>query len=548
MKKNYFLAALLIAVSLSTFANEAEEILNNDSYKYQNAKKIFEQLIEAKGDKRMQVPNFIMSKKKRYVAWMDNKKSQIGLEEAAYDVCITFGEDSLNALAALIGHEVTHYYEKHSWGNDLATAFTDLDVSRTVKSNTKSLDMKTTNETEADYLGGFLAYSAGYQTFGIMPRLLVDVYTEYGLPDEIVGYPSLDDRSKLAVESEMKLEELIHVFDAANYMIVLQQHETVNEYYSYILKEFQSREVYNNAGVNAILAAMQLFDRNDEQLKYAYPIQLDNETRMTKPKVRGEIYGFAEREEKRNQLLEQARFYFKQAYALDTDYATALINIACVEDLMENYDDADYFAKKALKVAKKVNNLKAEGDAYIIRGIAALHNQEKDDGIEYLSKASEKSESCKILAQLNVDIFSGNTPFPSIPKPKLSLSKEKLDNVSLDAFLESIDVDILLDIKKDLACGVRLLDESKILINLINGGQSGYTLLHVTRENYDGESGEGIKIGTFSEDVLIKYGQPTHTQQTTNGQYMVYDFKQIAFHVKNGRVESWALYRVQDDE
>jgi len=215
---------------------------------------------------------------------------------------------------------------------------------------------------------------------------------------------------------------------------------------------------------------------------------------------------------------------------------------------MENYDDADYFAKKALKVAKKNNNAKSEGDAYIIRGIAALHNQEKDDGIEYLSKASEKSESSKTLAQLNVDIFSGNTPFPSIPKPKLSLSKEKLDNVSLDSFLESIDVDILLDIKKDLACGIRLMDDSKILINLINGGQSGYTLLHVTRDNYNGESGEGIKIGTFSEDVLIKYGEPTHTQQTATGQYFVYDFKQIAFYVKNGRVESWALYRVQDDE
>ena len=122
------------------------------------------------------------------------------------------------------------------------------------------------------------------------------------------------------------------------------------------------------------------------------------------------------------------RFYFKQAYALDTDYATALINIACVEDLMENYDDADYFAKKALKVAKTNDNPKAEGDAYIIRGIAALHNQEKDDGIEYLSKASEKSESSKALAQINVDIFSGNTAFPTIPKPKLSLSKEKKNN------------------------------------------------------------------------------------------------------------------------
>ena len=326
------MAVILFTVSFSAFANETAEILTTDNYKYQIAKRIFDDLIEAKGDKRMQVPDFIMSKKKRYVAWMDNKRSQIGFEELAYDVCISFEEDSLNALAALIGHEITHYYEKHAWGNDFATAFTDLNVSGTVKSNAKSLDMKTTNETEADYLGGFLAYSAGYQTFGVMPRLLVDVYTEYGLPDEIAGYPSLDDRSKLAVESEMKLEELIHVFDAANYMIVLQQHETVNEYYSYILKEFQSREIYNNAGVNAVLAAMQLFDRNDEQLKYAYPIQLDNETRMNKPKVRGEIYGFAEREEKRNKLLEQARYYFKQAYALDTDYATALINIACVED------------------------------------------------------------------------------------------------------------------------------------------------------------------------------------------------------------------------
>jgi len=332
MKRNYLLAVILFTVSFSAFANETAEILTTDNYKYQIAKRIFDDLIEAKGDKRMQVPDFIMSKKKRYVAWMDNKRSQIGFEELAYDVCISFEEDSLNALAALIGHEITHYYEKHAWGNDFATAFTDLNVSGTVKSNAKSLDMKTTNETEADYLGGFLAYSAGYQTFGVMPRLLVDVYTEYGLPDEIAGYPSLDDRSKLAVESEMKLEELIHVFDAANYMIVLQQHETVNEYYSYILKEFQSREIYNNAGVNAVLAAMQLFDRNDEQLKYAYPIQLDNETRMNKPKVRGEIYGFAEREEKRNKLLEQARYYFKQAYALDTDYATALINIACVED------------------------------------------------------------------------------------------------------------------------------------------------------------------------------------------------------------------------
>lgn len=44
---------------------------------------------------------------------MDPDKIQIGLEEKAYDICISFGADSLNALAALLGHELVHYFEKH---------------------------------------------------------------------------------------------------------------------------------------------------------------------------------------------------------------------------------------------------------------------------------------------------------------------------------------------------------------------------------------------------------------------------------------------------
>ncbi|MFK7948816.1 MAG: hypothetical protein AB8G11_14580 [Saprospiraceae bacterium] len=547
MRKYYLFTVALLLTVLNTQAREVE-LVNTNNYKYQVAKQVFDKLIEAKGDKRMQTPEFVMSKRKRYVAWMDNKKTQLGLEEAAYDVCVTYGADSLNAMAALIAHEVTHYYEKHSWGNDFATAFTDLDVAGTVKSTSKSGNMKTTHETEADYLGGFLAYSAGYQTFGVMPKFLVDVYSEYGLPNEIPGYPSLDDRAKLAVESELKLEELIHIFDAANYMIVLQQHDVVNDYYSYILKEFQSREIYNNAGVNAVMAALQLFNEGDEQLKYAYPIQLDGETRMSKPKARGEALAFAERAEKRKQLLTQAKFYFEQARSLDAEYATGFVNLACVHDLMENYEDAAFLAKKAVKIAKKNGNSKVEGDAYIIRGIASIHEGETEDGIDYLIRASSKNKNCEELAKLNMAIYNGNPPIPSTTKPKLSLSKEKIESTNLDAFMESIDVDILLELNNSVSCGIKLMDESKILLNLIDGGQTGYTLLQLTNGNYSGETGEGIKIGSFKEDVIIKYGKPTYIQEARQGQYYVYDFKNIAFYIDGNKVESWAIYRVQEEE
>lgn len=551
MKNLLILSLTSLLIVLSTFivqANEVEETLSTDNYKYQVAKKVFDKLVRAKGDKRLRSPDFTMGTKKRYVAWMNGKKGQIGIEEAAYDICVQYGEDSLNAIAALLGHEIIHYYEKHSWGNEFATAFSDLNVSSTVKNNARSQDLKAMNETEADYQGGFLAYSAGYKTFGIMPKVLVDVYTTYDLPREIPGYPSLDDRTKLAVESEMRLEDLISVFETANYMIVLQQYESVDQYFAYILKEYQSREIFNNAGVNAVMAALQLFDEGAEELKYAYPLQLDGQTRMQRPKTRGDNYGFAERKAKREELLKKAQFYFEQAKALDKDYGTALINLACVSDLIGEYEEASFYAKKAGKIAKKSKNSKVEADAYIIRGIATIHEGEPEDGKSFLERAKTKDEGAVPLANLNLTILAGNTPEPTKTKPKLSLTKEKLDNIDLDQFISSIDVDNLLEINGDLSCGIKDLDNSKILLNLVGGGQKGYTLLHLTKNGYADTTGDGMKIGSPKTDVVQKYGTPSYIQEARQGQYLVYDFKNIAFFINDNKVDSWCLYRVKAEE
>lgn len=524
----------------TTIAEEDKEL--NESYKYKVAKQVFINLINAKGDNRMQMPEFVMSSKKRYVAWMSGKNVQVGLEEAAYDVCVQFGKDSLNALAALLGHEITHYYEKHTWGSDFSSAYANLEVTTKVKTSSRNKDIKAVNETEADYLGGFLAYSAGYPTFGIVPTLLMEVYTEYGLSSDIPGYPSLEDRTKLAVESEMRLEELINAFEAANYLIILEDYESADHYLAYILKEFQSREIYNNAGVNAATAALSLVPEGEKESEFAYPLQLDGDTRLD-VKTRNTNEAFAEKDQFIS-YLRKAERYFEQAIALDGTYATAYVNLACVKDLLGAYDDATYLAKKGYKIAKENGDNKVIADAYIIRGIATIHEGEPEDGRDYIERAKSTSPLSAALADLNLHIIdnNGERPAAALPATKLSLSTEKVDDFSLSSFMDAPDVESLMEITNQIQLGVKQLENSKILLHLFNGGEA-FVLMQLTNDNYSMSSGAGIQVGSSRADVISKYGDPSYSQETRTGQFMVYKAKKAIFRIKNGVVDSWCVYR-----
>jgi hypothetical protein len=72
--------------------------------------------------------------------------------------------------------------------------------------------------------------------------------------------------------------------------------------------------------------------------------------------------------------------------------------------------------------------------------------------------------------------------------------------------------------------------------------------LHLTNTTYKGTTGDGIKIGVSKDDVLTKYGNPTYIQEAKQGQFLVYEFKNIIFFINNGEVENWALFRVKGEE
>ncbi|MBK6949034.1 MAG: hypothetical protein IPH16_14130 [Haliscomenobacter sp.] len=132
-----------------------------DSSGYRKALNVYNKLVQARGDFRFPVPAFLMTREENRVAGINYDQLEIVLEEKAYKVCATYGAQSDAAMAFLLGHELTHYYEKHAWRRGFAADYRDLPIGLKLD----SLLDGAANETEADYLGGFLAYSAGYGLF-----------------------------------------------------------------------------------------------------------------------------------------------------------------------------------------------------------------------------------------------------------------------------------------------------------------------------------------------------------------------------------------------
>ena len=94
----------------------AQEILPAFHPAQKRCEKVYKKLLNAIGDKRKTLPVLLVTGRKKRVASYRSKDNVILIEKAAYDICETMGSDSESALAFLIGHELTHYYQKADWG------------------------------------------------------------------------------------------------------------------------------------------------------------------------------------------------------------------------------------------------------------------------------------------------------------------------------------------------------------------------------------------------------------------------------------------------
>lgn len=492
------------------------------SGKFATAKKVYDALATARGDLRMSVPEFTMNSGEQYVAWMDPINKTIGIEEKAYDACMQLGADSLNALAALLSHELTHYYEKHNWSRNFAKDNQGLDSSDKIG----ALDEGVKQETQADYLGGFLALTAGYNIYGITAQLLPELYKTYALPDNLKNYPSLSDRVQMSENAAEQLKALQVVYETAQYLSLLEDFETAASYYGYILTNYAGREIINNAGVNQALAALKLFSA--KEMPYVLPLEPDPNSRLYALKGQEQ-----DRIRKRTLLLNEALQDFDRAAQLDPNYAPALLNKACCYTLLNAWDDAEYWLRKY----KKLPNANANS-AMVMAGIIAALQQDNDKAKDMLEKANTEGSP---LANINLRVFS---QVSLVPPGKVGAAEiETINDIYLDDFLEAPEVDKEIKPTAKSTCAIKQYSNSKILVHMADNG-TNYTVIQLCSPGCESATRKGIKLGSTAAEVEETYGPPIHQVAWRGGYAWTYPHLNLLFEFNNsGSLQTWGSFR-----
>ncbi|CAH0999123.1 hypothetical protein LEM8419_00419 [Neolewinella maritima] len=501
-----------------------------DTSKQAVAQAVFDRLVAARGDGRMAPPTLEFVQRKRSAARCEG--STVLLEEAAYDICTSLGQDAEAALAGILAHELVHYYQGHTRRGVAAALVRSPDG----EAEQYSSSLLLYNEAEADYLGGFLAHLAGFPTVNVMPRVLDSIYRIYDLPTELSGYPTLSERKRVAEQTFLRLNELVSVFDMGNALTALERYAEAAAYYDFLLTDFQSREVYNNTGVLYLMAALPLFQPGT--LRYDYPILLDLRSRL-----RTQSRSTTVDTETRDFYLREAIGHFQRAMLLDADYAPALVNLASAQallgqSLLENdpneevravADDklleAGIHAREAARLARRLGEQRTVADALTVLGILTVLNGDTTAVVPAgqatvdRSPTEESFTMTEQLAGLSIVDIAGELP-PDLPETVVASGGQRMTVTNFGDFAPYVTI-----LRHTDATG-----QGQLLICRAEPGYTGRTAMEIGRDD-------------TRVDVLREYGPPGYTLATVGGELLVYPKSQLVFSLRDGRVTSWWLYQ-----
>lgn len=495
-------------------------------------------------------PKFLFdSKQASKIAYMMKDKDGkpiIGFEEKAFDVCEKFGTKRDEAIAYLLGHEISHHHLGHHWGSEFSSAYSVNNLIAELKTIDKAEIKKF--ETQADERGGIYCYLAGYNVQGISEDLLRNLYIAYNITNS-PKYPTLEERIQLAKERDSIVSTYIKVFETANYAMLLNEYEIAIDGYEYVIgKGFHSREVYNNLGVLYFLKAVELSDKDD--IKYIYPVEIDMESRL---KDRG-IKGFTDEVK---DLFGKAQEKFEQATKFDNSYSTGYLNVACVHSILKQYEEAEFYISKAIKMAKIENKTNSIDNALLVRSIIQ-HQQQEGDKVEMKKTMDELIKKGNLYAKYNQLIFDGKSakdiPFSNVPVSWIeneltantatsTVSKEMMDNIR--SYEGEFEVDIREEIKftrfESIICGTK---EASVIYSVNDKNNSTY-VFHAAKSNYIGSSTKGMKIGSTKNQLIEAYGNPSIVMNSRQGSILLYPKHKLIFVLDEGEcISTWVIVRI----
>lgn len=332
----------------------------------QSLNQILSHLFPYAGFPSISKPKVLLFSGNEFGARFNHQKNEIHIETQIMDICRNFGQDSVDALAFVLAHELSHAIFEHShFANH--SHFIDVHF---------NLDNGVETERYADQYGVFISKLAGYQPERILDELLNQIYEKYQLnAHKSHSYPAKEERKKSNEKLIENVTPKVHLFEAATILTLKKEYELASMAYEQILGFYQGPELYNNLGVCYILKAMEQFDPVLD--KYAYPMELDFNTGLRKViKTRGALT--AEMRAQRNSDLLKAKENFEKALSISKSYSPAYINIICCYILMEQ-------AGQAIKLINKKSSSSTNRED--------LQNEELAIGIAYSVLGNRRAKS-----------------------------------------------------------------------------------------------------------------------------------------------------------
>lgn len=366
--KTILLAVLMCSFSCLSFAQ------NNNTKK--QVQFVFDQLLPVYGSAKS-APKCIVIKKGKVpvlpASYTTKNGPTIQIDEALYKICQTFGKDSLNALAVVLSHELTHYYNDHTFCSDYA--FANLKSNPTLKNKIgqASYSARIEKESEADIKGFFFAAAAGYQPHSLQSLLIEKIYKSYELTDIQKGYPTKKERIAIANNAEKIAAQLYEYFKNGLIALENKQYDEAIELFTKANSQVPFRENWNNIGVAKARKALLLKVRTSEEYKFPdrflYPLEVENKSRLNRETTRS----LDDSSDEMEKLLKDAQKDFQEAIRLDPSFTKGYINLACVYDLLGN-PNAAIGTIRDIKPIEQQNSMEAKR----ILAIAYFHDKQEN--------------------------------------------------------------------------------------------------------------------------------------------------------------------------
>ncbi len=494
---------------------------------FERATYILKKIYIQTGNFSIELPEIQIRNSREFMAAYSPGQNIIYLEETALQVCRSFGQDSDKAMAFVLGHELSHAFQQVGW----ATNFISYDYQER-----SSIHL----EKSADLQGAMGAILAGFDIRPIVPALLDRLYEAYGLTDRgTAGYPSLEDRQATADEVTKKANDLWHLYQTANYLDVVGQHQMAISAYEHIIQHYIGKEIYNNLGLQYAKLAIQFSGKNSDP--FIFPFEIETESRLSK--ARAEELTPEEKRIRKRYLL-AAMAYFNKALGLDPGYSSAKINALCVNIQLGRFQKViDAYESRTLVAGFDFSGSSryAAADLNLLAGIAyALSGQANTAASIFNPLTLDANKQIRSLALANQSTLHGEKPAP----PQLGTCPPDLagggsvDGLSLFSLLGKRGD--FIDSEKQTEFSWEERPHS--IAQVIRYRGSAFPLQRIVKPGWP--AFKSFKIGQDVNEFLADNQDLSYTTTGAGEKHFLHflDCRMILLIGPNGKIEEWAKY------